>query len=60
MKYPIFGKIIALARIDVTHTIPGTGIEVGQSDGRQKRLAATVVGFPRIDLTRERVKGNCG
>lgn len=60
MKSPILGNVIALARIDATHTIPGTDFEVGQLNGQQKRLAATVVGFPHIDPTRERVKDNYG
>jgi len=60
MKSPILGKVIALARIDVTHAAEGTGLEVGQLDGRQKRLAARVVGFPHFDPTKERAKGNYG
>lgn len=58
VRSPILGKVIALARIDVTHAEPGTKIEVGQLDGLQKRLKATVVGFPHFDPTKERVKGN--
>ena len=58
MKSPILGKTIALARIDLAHAIPGTAVEVGQLDGLQKRLAATVVSFPHFDPTKERVKGN--
>ena len=60
MKSPILGKTIALARIDVTHASEGTMIEVGQLDGQQKRLPATVVKFPHFDPTKERVKGNYG
>ena len=52
------GKVIALARVDVTHAEIGTEIEVGQLDGLQKRLKATVVRFPHFDPTKERVKGN--
>ena len=58
MKSPVLGKVIALARVDVTHAAPGTAIEVGQLDGQQKRLKATVVTFPHFDPTKERVKGN--
>ncbi len=58
VRSPILGKVIALARMDVTHAEPGTEIEVGQLDGVQKRLKATVVGFPHFDPTKERVKGN--
>ncbi|MFT4715620.1 MAG: aminomethyltransferase [Paracoccaceae bacterium] len=60
MKSPILGKIIALCRMDVTHTELGTAVEIGQLDGEQKRLAATVVGFPHFDPKKERVKGNYG
>jgi len=58
MKSPVLGKVIALARVDVTHAAVGTELEVGQLDGVQKRLAATVVAFPHFDPTKERVKGN--
>ncbi len=58
VKSPTLGKVIALARVDVTHAQPGTAIEVGQLDGQQKRLKATVVPFPHFDPTKERVKGN--
>ena len=58
VKSPILGKTIALARIDVTHAEVGTKLEVGQLDGLQKRLAATVVGTPHFDPGKERVKGN--
>ena len=43
-----------LARVDVTHTEPGTKIEVGQLDGQQKRLKATVCAFPHFDPKKER------
>ena len=58
MKSPILGKNIALARVSVTHSEPGTEIEIGQLDGVQKRLKATVVSYPHFDPTKERVKGN--
>ena len=58
VKSPMLGKVIALARLDVTHADPGTLIEVGQLDGQQKRLKACVVPFPHFDPTKERVKGN--
>ena len=60
MKSPILGKNIALARVSVTHSEPGTEIEIGQLDGLQKRLKARVVPFPHFDPTKERVKGNYG
>ncbi len=60
MKSPYLGKVIALCRMDVTHAEPGTKVEIGQLDGMQKRLAATVTTFPHFDPTKERVKGNYG
>lgn len=58
MKSPKLGKVIALARLDITHADIGTAIDVGQLDGHQKRLKAVVVPFPHHDPTKERVKGN--
>ncbi|MBX2823223.1 MAG: aminomethyltransferase family protein [Gammaproteobacteria bacterium] len=58
MKSPTLGKVIALCRLDVTHAEPGTRVEVGQLDGEQKRIPATVVTFPHFDPTKERAKGN--
>lgn len=58
MKSPVLGKVIAMARIDVTHANVGTPIEVGQLDGQQKRLLATVVPLAHFDPRKERVKGN--
>lgn len=58
VKSPILGKVIALARLDVTHVEMGATIEVGQLDGQQKRLKATIVPFPHFDPKKERVKGN--
>ena len=60
VKSPILGKVIALARMDITHADPGTAVEVGQLDGQIKRLKATVTTFPHFDPTKERVKGNYG
>ncbi|MCB2127588.1 MAG: aminomethyltransferase family protein [Rhodobacteraceae bacterium] len=57
-KSPVLGKVIALARLDVTHADPGTEVEIGRLDGDQKRLKARVVAFPHFDPTKERVKGN--
>jgi len=58
VKSPILGKVIALARVDVTYAAIGTKLEIGRLDGDQKRLLATVVRFPHFDPTKERVKGN--
>ena len=58
IKSPVLGKVIALARVDVTHSELGTEVEIGQLDGLQKRLKASIVKFPHFDPTKERVKGN--
>ncbi len=58
VKSPVLGKVIALARLSVTHAEIGTEVEVGRLDGDQKRLKARVVPFPHFDPTKERVKGN--
>ena len=58
MKSPMLGKVIALARLDVIHADEGTTVEIGQLDGLQKRIPATVCRFPHFDPTKERVKGN--
>jgi aminomethyltransferase len=58
IRSPVLGKVIALARLDVTHAAEGTEVEVGRLDGDQKRLRARVVPYPHFDPTKERVKGN--
>ncbi|MCP5037678.1 MAG: DUF1989 domain-containing protein [Rhodobacteraceae bacterium] len=58
VRSPILGKVIALARVDITHAEAGTELEVGRLDGDQKRLKATIVRIPHFDPTKERVKGN--
>ena len=60
VKSPILGKVIALARVNVTHSQIGTAVEVGQLDGLQKRLQAVVCAFPHFDPTKSRVKGEYG
>jgi len=57
MKSPALGKVIALGRIDVTHAKTGTELEIGQLDGKQKRLRAKVVDFPHFDPKKLRVRG---
>ncbi len=49
VRSPVLKKNIALARVDVVHSEIGTKVEVGKLDGQQKRLPATVVGFPHYD-----------
>ena len=58
IKSPILGKVIALARVDVTVAEIGTKLEIGRLDGHQKRLPAEVVRFAHFDPTKERAKGN--
>ncbi len=58
VKSPILGRVIALARLAVTHAEEGTELEVGLLDGHQKRLAARVVRFPHFDPRKQRAKGN--
>ena len=57
VKSPILGKVIALGRVAVTHSEPGTELEIGQLDGMQKRLRATVTAYPHFDPKKTRVKG---
>ena len=55
---PVLGQVVALCRMDVTYSEPGTTVEVGQMDGHQKRIPATVVRFPHFDPDKQRVRGN--
>jgi len=55
-RSPILKKNIALCRLDVTHSDPGTAVEVGKLDGHQKRIPASVVTFPFYDPGKERVR----
>ena len=57
MRSPWLGKVIALARMDVAHADAGTAVEIGQLDGLQKRLKASVTAFPHFDPTKSRVRG---
>jgi len=56
VRSPILRKNLALCRIQVEHSEPGTEVEVGKLDGKQKRLPATVVPFPFYDPTKSRVR----
>ena len=56
VRSPILGRSIALARVAVGYAENGTQLEVGRMDGHQKRLPATVVGFPHYDPEKERVR----
>jgi aminomethyltransferase len=56
VRSPILRKNVALCRIQVEHSAPGTEVEVGKLDGKQKRLPARVVPFPFYDPTKSRVR----
>jgi len=45
-----------MARLAVEHAENGTVLEVGQMDGRMKRLTATVCNTPFYDPKRERAR----
>jgi aminomethyltransferase len=55
-RSPVLHAQIALARVDVTHAAPDQALEIGKLDGRQKRLAATVVPFPHYDPKKLKVR----
>ncbi len=56
VRSPVLGRNIALARLSVEYTEPGTAVEVGKLDGLQKRLPAQVVRFPHYDPDKARMK----
>ena len=56
MRSPVLKKTIALARLESQHAGPGTQVEVGKLDGRQKRLPAKVVPFPFYNPDKSRVR----
>ena len=55
-RSPSLGRTIALAHVDVCHADTGSRLEVGQLDGLQKRIPATVVRFPHYDPDKIRVR----
>ncbi len=54
MRSPVLKKNIALCRMAIEHSEPGTEVEVGKLDGHSKRLPATVVPFPFYDPEKKR------
>ncbi len=54
MRSPILRKNIALCRMNVQYSELATAVEVGKLDGLQKRIPATVVGFPFYDPEKKR------
>ncbi len=55
-RSPMQEHAIALARLSVEHAENGTHLEIGQLDGRMKRLRATVSDIPFIDPQRKRAR----
>ncbi|CAN5722101.1 DUF1989 domain-containing protein [soil metagenome] len=53
-RSPILSASIALCRIAVQYSEPGTAVEIGKLDGFRKRLPATVVRFPFYDPDKTR------
>ena len=53
-RSPTLRKNIALCRMAVQYGDEGTAVEVGKLDGLQKRIPATVVGFPFYDPKKQR------
>ncbi len=49
IRSPILSANIALCRMAVQYTEPGTRVEVGKLDGHRKRIPATVTTFPFYD-----------
>ena len=55
-RSPVLKKNIALCRMALEYSAPGTEVEVGKLDGHQKRIPATVVRFPFYDPEKKRVR----
>ena len=55
-RSPILNRTIALARLDVSQSAPGTTLAIGKLDGQQKRIGAQVVRFPHYDPDKTRVR----
>ena len=56
VRSPKFECAIAFARVAIEHAEIGAKLEVGQLDGRMKRLEATVTEIPFFDAKRERAR----
>lgn len=54
VRSPILGASIALCRMAVQHSEPGTRVEVGKLDGHRKRIPAIVTTFPFYDPDKTR------
>lgn len=55
-RSPMLERAVALARLGIEVGENGTVLEVGQLDGRMKRLSATVADTPMIDPKRTRAR----
>jgi aminomethyltransferase len=55
-RSPILRKNIALCRMAVEYSQPGTDVDVGKLDGHRKRIPAVVVPFPFYDPDKARVR----
>ncbi len=56
VRSPKLSKNVALCRMTMEYTEPGTEVEVGKLDGHQKRLMAKVVSYPFYDPDKSRVR----
>ncbi len=55
-RSPLFETAVAMARLTIEHAALGHNLEVGQLDGRMKRLTAKIVDLPFYDPKRERAR----
>ncbi|MCY3879267.1 MAG: DUF1989 domain-containing protein [Rhodobacteraceae bacterium] len=55
-RSPLLERTVALARLAVEHSADGMRLEVGQLDGRMKRIQAETAAVPFIDPKRERAR----
>ena len=55
-RSPSLERGIAIARLSVEHAENETKLEIGQLDGRMKRLGATVTDIPFLDPQRKRAR----
>jgi aminomethyltransferase len=55
-RSPVLRQNIALCRMAVEYSPPGTCVEVGKLDGHSKRIPATVVRFPFYDPEKTKPK----
>lgn len=55
-RSPTLGHSVAIVRLGVEHAENGRRLEIGQMDGRMKRLGGTVADIPFIDPQRKRAR----